>query len=625
MRPKRFKSDVTFEETVADDWAHNLDVAEVPLSSRPLLVLGAFLFLSGAILIGRVLALGLISSHFYAARASANANQLNRIPAPRGIIADRTGMPLAQNRPVFSVLLDIKEFLRHPELQRATFSTLQEIVGLSEADIWSAINEHDVEKFPDPVVLVPDIEQGQALRLKAIDSPVISVVDTYAREYPQGSAFSTVLGYTSLITAGDLEKNPGLSSRDIIGKSGVEMFYDDQLRGQPGVISKLRNARGTVLTEQEKQPPEIGQTLALTIDGEFQKYFVQRVQQGLQALGRSSGVAMAMDPQTGEVLALANFPTFDNNVFVRSGTNKEKAELLTSSQRPLFDRAISGLYAPGSTIKPLMGVAALKEGVIDPGREIFSPGYLDIPNPYNPDKPTRYLDWRYQGNVNLAYAIAQSSDVYFYEVGGGFAGIPGLGISRIREWWQKFNLGTPTGIDLPGEGKGFLPSPEWKEKTQNKPWLLGDTFNISIGQGDLLVTPVQLLTYISGLANGNKLYKPYLAKDVQSPTVLADFSDLAGEIKEVQKGMRLTVTSPQGTAYLLHDLPIPIAGKTGSAQIHNNTKENAFFTGYNVVTGDQPQVAILILVEESKEGSLNTIPIARDVFRWWWDNRVNKK
>src|SRR6185369_6794081 len=274
----------------------------------------------------------------------------------------------------------------------------------------------------------------------------------------------------------------------------------------------------------------------------------------------------------------------------------------------------------GSTIKPLVGIAALKEGVIDPARTIFSPGYLDIPNPYNPSKPTRYLDWRPQGDVNMAAAIAQSSDVYFYEVAGGFGSQKGIGISRLREWWQKFRLDQKTGIDLPGEASGFLPSPEWKEKRDGRPWLLGDTYNVSIGQGDMDITSIQLLSYIAALANGGTIYQPVLNKEAPHPKALADLTYLGPQIAEIQKGMRRTVTSPLGTAHALNDLPFAVDAKTGSAQVLNNTQENAFFVGYipgtesGVDTGSP--IAILVLVEHSKEGSPNTLPIAKDVLRW---------
>jgi penicillin-binding protein 2 len=274
------------------------------------------------------------------------------------------------------------------------------------------------------------------------------------------------------------------------------------------------------------------------------------------------------------------------------------------------------------------------EGVVQPPREVFSPGYLDVPNPYDAENPTRFVDWRYQGNVNLYSAIAQSSNVYFYIVGGGSPqrdpqlgpewdtnfGVKGLGISKLHAWWEKFRLGEPTGIDLPGEAKGFLPTPEWKEKRTGRSWLLGDSYNVSIGQGDLSVTPIALVNYVATIANNGVMHQPAVNKAKAPGNVIADLSAYAAEIKEVQNAMRFAVTSPEGTARLLNTLPLPTAGKTGSAQVFNNTQENAFFVGYGPV-GD-PQIAILILVENSKEGSLNAVPIANEVLYWYYMNRV---
>jgi penicillin-binding protein 2 len=336
---------------------------------------------------------------------------------------------------------------------------------------------------------------------------------------------------------------------------------------------------------------------------------------------------MAMNPQNGEVLALMSFPTFNNTVMSNSGNADEKRAILSSATQPLFNRVVAGRYSPGSTIKPLHSVAILKEGIIDPRTTIFSPGYLDIPNPYDPSKPSRYLDWRYQGDVDLANAIAQSSDVYFYETVGGFGNRKGLGITRLREWWQKFLLDKKTGIDMPGEGSGFLPSPEWKEERDGRPWLLGDTYNVSIGQGDLITTPVQLLNYINAIANGGKIYQPVLNKDASRATLLADLTGLGWEISEAQKGMRRAVISSLGTAHLLDGLPFAVNAKTGSAQVLNNTQENAFFVGYIPTTSNGidngSEISIMILVEHAKQGSSNTLPIARDVLQWYWENRIS--
>ncbi len=613
--------DLVFEESLSDDWAGDLEVVEVPLDDRPLAYVSLAVLLLGLLVGGRVLYLNTVKGALYRDRADTNAGKYERQAAPRGLVVDRNGDVLAENSAIYSAYLNPVEYVRKPELQARTKEAVRELLAVSSEQVDALIADWDPERTGEPLLLLPDLSREQLVGLESLNLPTLTARNSFRRVYPEGPAFSSVLGYVGLTTAQDLSRDPALSHQDTVGKSGLELQYDDLLRGVPGIRIKLRDARGNILAEQEKAPPQIGGTLKLAIDAGLQRYFYERMSRGLAVLGRTSGVGMALDPKTGQVLALINFPTFDNNVFGSAARGPERKQYLTSPNKPLFARATSGEYSPGSTIKPLMGVAALAEKVIDPLKSIFSPGYLDVPNPYNPKKPSRFLDWKYQGYVNLYSALAQSSDVYFYEVGGGFGDQLGLGIKRIREWWQKFGFGKPTGIDLPGEKDGFLPSIEWKEEATGKPWLLGDTYNISIGQGDLTVTPIQLLNYINALANGGILYRPTLKLSDRSE-VLADLTYLTPQIREVQKGMRFTVTSPQGTAYQLNDLPFPVAGKTGSAQINNNQSENAFFVGY--APYDDPKITILVLVEHSKEGSLNTIPIVKDVLNWYYAHRLSQ-
>jgi penicillin-binding protein 2 len=625
------KEELIFEETLHDEFREDLELVEVPLTLKPLLYAAAAVLLVGGLVMGRIIFLSLVRGGFYAARAEANLSEYKKTSAPRGIITDRSGKVLAENRPVFSAVFNIQEFLQRRELQEKTLEAIKEVLGLAPQEVWDLIGERDLEKSLEPILLSININQSQLIALQALSLPTLTVVDSFERVYQDGPIFSSLLGYIGLPSIEDLRGNPKLSGQELVGKTGLESLYDDEIRGKPGVSLKLRDAKGGVLGVEKKNDPQAGEPLNLTIDADFQSYFYKRMQEELFALGREAGAGIAVNPQNGEILAMLSLPAFDNNIFTSSGQDEEKRKILNDPWKPLFNRAISGLYAPGSTIKPLVAVAALKEGVIDAKRTIFSPGYLDIPNPYNPDEPTRYLDWRYQGDVDLTAAIAQSSNVYFYTVGGGAEGIRGLGINRLYEWWQKFRLGTPTGIDLPGEARGFLPSIEWKEKNTGKPWLLGDTYNVSIGQGDLLVTPIQLLSYISAIANGGKIYQPFLNKNSQ-PRVSADLSNFSWEIKEVQKGMIEAVTKPLGTAHLLADLAVSAAAKTGSAQIQNNKAENAFFVGYAPASADatagksadKPQIAILVLVEKSREGSLNAVPIAKDVLNWYYWNRIVK-
>ncbi len=622
---KKLPEDLAFEDSLSEDWNRDLQMVELRLEQRPTRLVGFFLTALILVIAGRIVYLNVFRGGFYELRAEANINRSEHIPAPRGIIEDRSGEVLAENQSVFRALLDVGEYSRHPELRDATLSAAQSILGISPETIQAEISAAAAAENSDPIVLAENIPQDQVVKLQALNLPTLSAVDAFMRYYPLGSSAASLVGYVTLPNAKDLAENPNLSNADLVGKAGLEMYYDSKLQGTPGIYVRLRNAQGQIISEQEQSVPKIGDTLHLTVDAGFQKYFSDRMIQGLQDLGRTSGAAIAMNPQNGQILALMSFPNYDPNVLSSPGHTADKLGILNSPLKPLFDRAVSGYYSPGSTIKPLDAVALLKENIIDPNRTIFSPGYLDVPNPYDPSKSTRFLDWRYQGEVNMYDGIAWSSDVYFYETVGGFGDIKGLGITKLRSWWQTFGLGRPTGIDVPGEGSGFLPSPDWKAKNSGEQWLLGDTYNVAIGQGDLTVTPIQLLNYISAIANGGTLYQPTVNLDNPQGVKLADLTYLAPQIKEVQKGMRLSVTSPQGTAYKLNDLPFPVYAKTGSAQINNNTKENAFFVGYAPDSSGNPAIAILILVEDSRQGSLNAVPIAKDVLQWYWQNRLSKQ
>ncbi len=624
MFSRRKREDIDFEEVLGDQWACGLGIAEAPLERRSIPIFGAIIVILGIIIIGRVGFLGLADHEFYSARAAANLSQVNKAVAPRGVIEDVNGKILADNKPIFFATLNVKDFLKDEGTQQPTFKLAEEVLGLNSGDLIDSVNNNNQGPAYDSIIIGSELSLEQVIKIKAANLSTLSVTNGFERQYTDGAVFSSVLGYTGVVDSNDLKRYPELTGRDFAGKVGLEVFYERYLRGQPGVTVKISDALGNIKEEREQSKPVIGQTLHLTIDADFQKYFYNRLQQGLTSLGRNVGVGLALNPQTGEVLALVNLPSYDNNIFGQTGKNEEKQALFDSPHQPLFNRAIGGFYNPGSTIKPLVGVAALEEKVIDPQTYIFSPGYMDVPNPYDPSKPTRFLDWRYQGDVNLASALAQSSNVYFYNVGGGSpyaqSSIKGLGITRLNDWWKKFHLGSALGIDLPGEANGFLPTPEDKKKKTGRNWLLGDTYNASIGQGDLLVTPIQLLSYIDSIANGGKIYRPFLVKDFNKPEVVTDLSSTINSILEVRKGMELAVTSPKGTAYLLHDLPFSVAGKTGSAQVKNNAQENAFFVGY--APTESPKIAILVLIENSKEGSLNTVPIAKDVLNWYYQNRV---
>lgn len=605
------KKEIFLEESIESFSQVGLGALELPLSRQAFQLILASVFLLALIAVIKMLFLGGWLGSFYQARAEANAGKDYYLAAARGIIYDRFGQQLVEDVPNFSVSVKINKLLANPY-------PILEALNLPKEALIDQFRGVNAERTSS-IIIVRDAQPEEINRLKSLNLDGVEIINDYKRHYLGGPAFAHVLGYLGQDSA-----------NKIIGKTGLESFYDVFLQGQDGERIVYRDALGNALDEKINSLPTDGYHLNTTLDAGLQKYFYDRLVAALNSLGSRGAVGMAIDPQSGEVLAMVNLPSFDNNIFVESGHNAEKLRILNSVNHPLFNRSVSGAYNPGSTIKPLVALAALSEGIIDIKKQIFSAGFIEIPNPYFPDKPSRFLDWKPHGWVDLHSALARSSNVYFYEIGGGFDDTKGLGIEKLKEWWKKFGLGQKTNIDLPSEDDGFLPDPQWKEQKTKDIWRIGDTYNVSIGQGDLLVTPIQLINFIAAIANGGKLYRPYVVKNItdhnnqvikeNTQYMLADYSSLGGHIAEIQEGMKDTVSKSYGTAHLLNDLAVAVAAKTGSAQILNNTQTNAFFVGYAPTVN--PQIAILVLIENAREGSLNAVPVAKDVLNWYHWNRL---
>ena len=604
--------------------AKDFEVLELPLARRVfyLVLISALIF--SVVVSGRVAWLSFYNGSFYRTRAALNSERPIMIPAMRGSIYDRFGNLLAKNESAKRLALNPGLAKRKNLDLKEILSSASEILGVSEEELESEIQEFNLEKVPF-VTLARNISEVQVKAIQNLDIPALEIQDDFRRKYLSGLAFSHVLGYTGLLRANDL-----------VGRQGLEKYYDLVLAGEDGLRLVYLDARGKILEEKLLEAPANGENIYTTIDSGLQEYFYNRLSQALRMLGREVGVGIALNPQNGEVLALMNFPSYDNNVFINPDAQEKRNALLRSSLQPLFNRAVSGIYTPGSTIKPLVAIAALNEGLITPKDRVFSSGVLEIPNPYFPDQPSRFLDWKAHGWVDLHSALARSSNVYFYALGGGLpAGADnpadfrkGLGIEKLKEYWQKFGFGEKTGIDLDAENTGFLPDPAEKEARTKDIWRLGDTYNVTIGQGDLLVTPIQLISQIASIANGGKIYRPHLLKSTinnqqlttNNGEVMRDLFYFGDYIKEVQKGMEDAVSKWYGTAYLLADLPVSVAAKTGSSQVANNARTNAFFVGYE--PAENPEIAILVLIENAREGSLNAVPVAKDVLDWYYWNRL---
>ncbi|MEX1014682.1 MAG: penicillin-binding transpeptidase domain-containing protein [Candidatus Paceibacterota bacterium] len=590
------------------------ELLEVPLNKRVFTLFLSFLFIIVSVVSIQFFNISIFNYDFYDKSASANFSRYEVERAPRGIINDRNGEPLLQNEPSFKTFLS---FNRLPKDEKSIEEVLIDIskkFNLSQEELFEEVKNHDwtTGRF----LIKTNISHDELVSISSYDIPGLDIEPSFSRNHYHPLAFSHILGYTGLVTKPDIESNPDLYIEDVIGKTGLEYFYDNYLRGVNGRRIRITNAIGETQESNIVNKPIIGNELDTFIDRDLQVYFYERLKQQIDALGTNAGaVGLAVNPQNGEVLALINLPSYNiNNI----------KDYLFGDNEPLFNRSVSGVYNPGSTVKPLVAIAGLEEGVIDDDDTFYSPGYLEIPNRFNPSNPSRFMDWKPHGWVDVYSALARSSNVYFYITGGGYEDTTGLGISRLNKWWHKFNLGDKTEIDIPGESIGLLPDPEWKEEVTGRSWLLGDTYNVSIGQGDFAITPLGLINYISSIANRGEINQLRVSKK-QERRVLKDISNDISEntFNIVEQGMIDAVEKSYGTANSLSNLPISIAAKTGSAEVGiNKSSENAFFIGYAPV--ENPEIAILVLIENSQEGSLNAVPVARDVFMWYYENQINK-
>jgi penicillin-binding protein 2 len=526
--------------------------------------------------------------------------------APRGLIFDRNAERLVENSPHFSLLLFPSRLPRIPIERQEVILKAAKVSSLEVSKIYEKLRSAGSSSF-QPVILIKDLapEKALVLKTKLQELPAFRIQRSFVRVYKHPYAFSHLLGFL-----GDREK---LQPQ---GKSGLEAFYNKELSGTPGRIELTVTALGLPQGKANYLSPQSGQDLVLNIDAELQIKLYEELEFQLEKLGAKKAAAVALDPKTGGILALVSLPSFDSNKISQGLSLKEFKSLLENPYQPFFDRAIAGQYPPGSIIKPVIAAGVLEEGIIDPKRQILVTGQIAVPSVFDPSISYVFKDWKAHGWTDLVKAIAVSSNVYFYTVGGGYGDIRGLGVSKLDFWMKKFGLGTILGIDLPGEAPGFVPSPEWKRARMNRAWYIGDTYNLSIGQGNLAVTPLQAALYTASIANGGTLFKPQILKS--EPQILKKVVENPENLDLVRQGMRQAVT--QGSARALNLVPVPVAGKTGTAQAGTANKPHGWFTGF--APYDNPEIVLTVLVENGGGGTTAAVPVAQRVLSWYFaENR----
>ncbi|MBI5038031.1 MAG: penicillin-binding protein 2 [Candidatus Kerfeldbacteria bacterium] len=573
------------------------------------------------ILLFRTAYLQIISGGDFRAAAEDNRIRIHEVKAPRGILYDRHGTILARNVANFTLSVTTADFPEDLTTRAAIINKLSTKIGIDESELSDKINALEPYLF-EPRVIVEHIPYDTALllQIESASLPGITIQADTFREYTGGEYFSHNLGYLSKISETQLTEHPEYLYDDVIGASGIEQFYESTLRGTYGKKEVEVDSLGKEIKVLSEQLPSPGKNIILTIDAELQKTLGEALSEYMSSHKNvTGGAAVAIDPKTGGIRALVSVPTYDNNEFNKGISADRYAELIANDKRPLFNRPVSGEYPSGSTIKPLIALAGLEEGIITPQTTVSSTGGIRIGEWFFPD-------WKAggHGQTNLAKAIAESVNTYFYLVGGGDETHTGLGVDKIRSYLEKFGLNTLLGIDVPGESDGFLPTKEWKEETKGERWYIGDTYHLSIGQGDLLVTPLQVANYIAMIANGGTVFQPRLADSFSSPDglnvqpvepkIIRDHVASEKNLKAVQNALREAVLS--GSARRLQELPVAAGGKTGTAQFGADNKTHSWFTAY--APFDNPEIAIAVIVEAGGEGNDAALPVALKGLQYWF-------
>jgi penicillin-binding protein 2 len=640
-----------------------------------------------AVFLGMILAragwLQVVKGDYYASMAEGNRIRTEKISPQRGIIYDRDQRPLVRNVANFILYLVPADLPREEKERDDLLKAMVEILNspaedgrfLSDyqEDITDKVSLQDVQekleginRFSpesyEPVFITDNIPYEKAMRLylKSDEWGGVVLSNKHRREYilaagepeveattsassslpmPDGrekvadkklrsDSLSHILGYTGNINKKELEEyGQGYSSLDYVGKTGIEYFQENELKGKKGERRVEVDALGKEKKIISKKEARDGNNVILALDSSLQ-YKIGRVLseyvEDIEAADAAAGIAM--DPSTGEILSLVSIPAYNNNFFAQGITSQKYNDLIDNPANPLFNRAIGGEYPPGSVFKLVVSAAGLEEGLINERTSFESTGGIRVGSWFFPD-------WKAGGHgiTDVRKAIAESVNTFFYYLGGGYNDFTGLGVDRIIEYSKKFGLGSVTGVDLPSESDGLLPSKEWKKEEIGERWYIGDTYHLAIGQGFLSTTPIQVANYTSALVNGGTLYSPFLVKEITDPggarvkkiepeIIREGFID-ENNIEIVKQGMRQAVT--RGSCAKLFDLPVKAAGKTGTAQWGDDEPPHSWFTGF--APYEDPEIVLTVLVEKGGDSEEVSVPAAKEILKWYFDRKGEKE
>jgi len=604
---------------------------ETPIFKRPFLFFFAFTLISFLFFGARILYFQFTKGKELSIEAKENQFSILKIGAERGVIYDRNLEQLTLNHLSFDLY-----YKKEKEINERFLESLSQILGIEKENLKRKIESQEGKE----VLLVKNLDFEKVLIFLGQKErfPQIVLKENLIREYKDNETFSHLLGYLGKVSSEELEKEPKYYNLDdLVGRAGIEKYYEKTLRKIPGEILVEKDAKGRKISAKIIREPQAGKSLVLYLDAKLQRKIKEEMEKKIREIGAFGGSAIAVDPQTGGVLSLLSFPSFDNNVF-SLGKETEIEKLLKDEKTPLLNRAISGQFLLGSTVKPLIALAALQEGIISPTKKINCQGKIKISHRYNPEIVYTFRDWTIHGLTDIRKAIAESCNVFFYTIGGGYKDQKGLGSTKIKEYLEKFGLGklVDTDFPIPSFAKGLIGSPEWKKEKLGENWWDGDTYNLSIGQGYVLATPLQVAQAFLPIANGGKFLKlkfvwkvldqnGNLIEESKPEEWRKNFID-PENLKIVREGMRMAVTgkgAPKASAKSLSLLPVAVAAKTGTAQISKKDCKDCYtvwivaFAPY-----ENPEILLVLTIDGVKDISTAiTIPVAREILNWYFTQR----
>lgn len=588
-------------------------------------------------LVSRVYYLQVLRHDYYRTRSQKNRVKLQVIPPLRGNIYDRNGIALSENRLTYDLIVNRAK----TENFEDSVANVANYMRFDEEDLERYEKEKKKKAYAQDIVVRADLSESEIAHF-IVDLhlfPGFEVVPSYKRYYPYGELTAHVVGYINNINKRDVEKLDmhEYSGTTKIGRTGIEKEYEDRLHGKSGFRQAEMSRTGKVVRVLEQTDPVPGEDLYLALDLDLQASIRDFMEDG-----EHNGAGIALDPRNGEVLALYSNPSFDANLFVNGISHADYSALRDSPRKNLFNRALNGNYSPASTIKPMMALAALNDYVVTPDMTVFCPGSYRIPEF---ESTKRFYCWKRTGHGKMTArsSIAQSCDVYYYNIGKE------LGINRIHAYLSQFGLGEKTGIDLPRESAGILPSRSWKEKKYKKPWFIGDTINASIGQGYMLTTPLQIAYFAAVLGARGKRYRPQLVTHYRSPLTGEKVKKSAERLIDVKqnnphawdvvhRALVDVLYGKYGTARRSRPhLPFRVAGKTGTAQVFsfkNNKRikkedlvkelrDNAVFITY--APAENPVIALALVLENAGGGSEAAAPIAERILEKYFAQQRKRK